>query len=187
MDFYDELHYLIDFYDSQLKAAARQGARKDIDESANPLLANKPGAVKTFKSKWGDERDAEDHTEIISERSASGLGGGSLFEMDGLSFGLEVCLDDDVKRLKKERRGTREGSAHTRLRMSIKDNSKHMMANGFIFNVCGGSVHSVAQKAPAEAILGAEMPSRRRSPNTISSSRPPEASRSIGLGLLFRL
>ncbi len=156
LDFYDELHYLIDFYDSQLKAAARQGARKDIDESANPLLANKPGAVKTFKSKWGDERDAEDHTQIISERSASGLGGGSLFEIDGLSFGLEVCLDHDVKRLKKSGVGPVKVQLIPACGMSIKDNSKHMMANGFIFNVCGGSVHSVAQKAPAEAILGAD-------------------------------
>ena len=43
--------------------------------------------------------DSAVHTRTISERSASGLGGGSLFNMDGLSYRLEVCLDHRNKRL----------------------------------------------------------------------------------------
>ncbi len=120
------------------------------------MLANSPGAVKTFKSKWGDERDAPDHRQTISERSASGLGGASLFHMDGLSFGLEVCLDHGEKRLQKSGAGPVKVQLVPACGKSIQDDAKHMMANGFIFNVCGNSVHSVAQKAPATDIPGAD-------------------------------
>jgi hypothetical protein len=154
--FYDPLHHLINFYDSQLRAAPREGARTTYDASADASLENKPGTVQTFKSNWGDERDTNVHTRNISERSASGLGGGSLFDMDGLSFGLEVCLDHLQKRLKQSNAGPVRVQLIPSCGMSIKDPSKHMLPNGFIFNVDGSDVISEAQKASGAAIPSTE-------------------------------
>ncbi len=154
--FYDPLHHLIDFYDSQLRAAPREGAQTTYDASADAALENKPGTATTFKSKFGDERDTKVHSGRISERSASGLGGGSLFDMDGLSFGLEVCLDHSQKRLKKSTAGKVRVQLIPSCGMSIQDNAKHMVANGFIFNVDGSSVVSEAQKANGADIPGTE-------------------------------
>jgi hypothetical protein len=154
--FYDPLHHLINFYDSQLRAAPRQGARQTYDPSADTSLENKPGTSKTFKSNFGDERDVNVHTRNISERSASGFGGGSLFDMDGLSFGLEVCLDHLQQRLKQSGAGKVRVQLIPSCGMSIKDPSKHMLPNGFIFNVDGSDVISEAQKANGAGIPATE-------------------------------
>ena len=145
-DFYDPLHHLINFYDSQVRAAPRQGSLQAHDQSADAALENKPGTSKTFKSNFGDERDVNVHTRNISERSASGFGGGSLFDMDGLSFGLEVCLDHAEQRLKQSGAGPVRVQLVPSCGMSIKNPSKHMLPNGFIFNVDGSSVASKAQQ-----------------------------------------
>ncbi len=54
-EFYDPLHHLIDFYDSQIRAPARQGASDAIDQTAEPLLKNQPGKVNALSTSWGDE------------------------------------------------------------------------------------------------------------------------------------
>jgi hypothetical protein len=50
--------------------------------------ANLPGTTGEFKNLSGDVK-----TYRISEVSKTGLGGGSVFTIDGVTFGVEVCLD----------------------------------------------------------------------------------------------
>jgi hypothetical protein len=158
-EFYDPLHHLIDFYDSQVRATARQGASTAIDQTADATLTNTPGQFKTFQTTWGDERDNKVHAQTISERSASGLGGGSLFEMDGLSYGLEVCLDHLNQRLVKNAPGPVRVQLVPSCGMSIKAPSKKLTGNGFIFNVDGSPpTHSAAELANGTAINSAETP-----------------------------
>ena len=44
-----------EFYDSQIRAPARQGASDAIDQTAEPLLKNQPGKVNALSTSWGDE------------------------------------------------------------------------------------------------------------------------------------
>jgi hypothetical protein len=150
-EFYDPLHHLVRFYDSQQRVTPRQGALQSVSPPADAALENQPGANQTFQSKWGDERDAVVHTRTVSEKSASGLGGASLFDMDGLSFGLEVCLDHGEKRLKRS-------ASEVRVQLvpacgkTIDDDAIHILPDGFIFNVDGDQVISAAQKEDKTAI-----------------------------------
>ncbi|MCX6606713.1 MAG: hypothetical protein NTV52_24450 [Acidobacteria bacterium] len=158
-EFYDPLHHRIDFYDSQIRATARQGASDAIDKTADPSLVNQPGKVNAFSTSWGDERDTAVHTQTISERSASGLGGGSLFEMDGLSYGLEVCLDHRNKRLRNNAPAPVRVQLVPSCGRSIVPAARKLVGNGFIFNVDGsGPSHSEAQLANGTDIASAETP-----------------------------
>lgn len=82
----------------------------------------------------------------ITEVSRSGLGGGSLFTMDGISFGVEVCRDHCVDRLqsyfdKSARPGEPKPQIHLipSWGMDIDGGSICAVKDGLVFNVDGPS------------------------------------------------
>ena len=87
-----------------------------------------------------------------SEISDSGLGGGSVFTMEGITFGLEVCLDHRVGRLDQFYKGP-DGTGKSKPQihlipswgMSIGLGPICCLDNGLVFNVDGQRSDSVAR------------------------------------------
>lgn len=65
-----------------------EGSQDDLS-----LQKNIPGDTYKWTGKKRGEDQVKEHTERISEINKSGIGGGSVFTMDDITFGLEVCLD----------------------------------------------------------------------------------------------
>lgn len=79
--FYGDLRHMIEVHgDSVVRAFPTEGS--------TDRLARSP-------QKSGDIVN----TRTISEQSITGLGGGTVFTMDGITFGIEVCLDHGSERL----------------------------------------------------------------------------------------
>lgn len=80
---------------------------------------------------------------ISGEFQRSGIGGGSVFQMDGITFGLEVCLDHAKEKLKKYYASTPKGVGKVQIHlipswgMSITKTSLVGMVNTLVFNVDG--------------------------------------------------
>ncbi|MCA9704728.1 MAG: carboxypeptidase regulatory-like domain-containing protein [Myxococcales bacterium] len=64
-------------------------------------LANEPGQRRRVPPNAASTNTSSKNEEWATEQSASGLGGGSVFTMHGITFGLEVCLDHASRRLAK--------------------------------------------------------------------------------------
>jgi hypothetical protein len=150
--FYDRLEHFITLYNAQVRATPTDGTLGNREEAANPALENASDGV--------------------TETSASGLGGGSLFDMDGLSYGLEVCLDHGEGRLSKS------GASPVRVQlipscgMSISPGAEHIdtSQHSYIFNVDGsggGHSHSDVQDETLTDDPGTEHPSRVRNWNAV--------------------
>ncbi|MFN0104730.1 MAG: hypothetical protein ACKV2U_21910 [Bryobacteraceae bacterium] len=119
--------------DPARRAKATVGATGDMSTSKN-----EPGKLTTSGVR-------------ITETNLSGLGGGSIFTMDGITFGLEVCLDHLKKKLVRYFNGLPgstpipaaavkdEPKIQVQLipscGMSIKPDSRCTVADGIIFNV----------------------------------------------------
>jgi hypothetical protein len=82
-----------------------------------------------------------------SEVQGNGLGGGSLFGMDGVAFGMEVCLDHGEARLDTFYRpggGAKQGDPLPQVLlipscgMNIGSGPIRTVPNGYVFNVDGG-------------------------------------------------
>jgi len=65
-----------------------EGSQDDLS-----IKENRPGDTYKWTGKKRGEDKEREHTERISEINKSGIGGGSVFTMDDITFGLEVCLD----------------------------------------------------------------------------------------------
>jgi len=80
------------------------------------------------------------------EKTKSGLGGQGIFTIDGVTFGLEVCLDHDKHRLRASPPAVGDNYVQIHLITSassdIDDEGVACMQGGLIFNVDGGSPHS---------------------------------------------
>ena len=91
---------------------------------------------------------------ITSEKTTSGLGGGSLFTVDGVEFGVDVCLDHAQSRLRK----TGE-KVHIHLipscGMNIIDANIAIKPKGFVFNVDGQGGNSHTKLQRDTAVIGA--------------------------------
>ncbi|WAS91221.1 choice-of-anchor D domain-containing protein [Nannocystis punicea] len=78
-----------------------------------------------------------------SEQNRSGLGGGSLFTMAGINFGIEVCLDHLSARLNTYAGNATPGDAVPQIHlipswgMTIAQGPIYTVANGLVFNVDG--------------------------------------------------
>jgi hypothetical protein len=95
--------------------------------------------------------------DVGSEINASGLGGGSIFTMDGVTFGLEVCLDHAEHRLWQHYNGPNKRAGDPRVQVQLipswgmsiggGDRGKEVSAlpNGLVFNVDGSRMESVAR------------------------------------------
>ena len=82
------------------------------------------------------------------DRTVSGLGGQSIFEMDGITFGLEVCLYHYKKRLRTANNASKDGQKYVQIHLipsagaSIQKDAIGCIGGGVIFNVDGGKPHS---------------------------------------------
>lgn len=100
-------------------------------------------------------------TGTASEITTSGLGGGSVFTMHDIAFGLEVCLDHGSKRLKKYYSGkAKSGEPKVQVQlipscgMSIDVAGCCCVADGLVFNVDAG--HHAAKKNNGTADITAK-------------------------------
>jgi len=96
---------------SSSKPPSREGAKERVTDPNRELIVYKehvsgidylPGSVKGKYLIHGEDRrilETEKSGES-SEISKSGLGGGSVFTVDNITFGVEVCLDHACNRLK---------------------------------------------------------------------------------------
>jgi hypothetical protein len=86
----------------------------------------------------------------LAGASLSELVGGCIFTMDGIRFGLEVCRDHHVQRLKKSQEA---GTVHIQLipsaGMSISAGAIACDPNGIVFNVDGVTPHVQLKVGPA--------------------------------------
>lgn len=116
-------------------------------EGSRDLLAKKEN-VPGDKYRWKDS-SGKDHEETISEESKSGLGGGSVFTIDDITFGLEVCLDHAKKRLDNYYKTAGKPKPHIHLipswGMDIDGGPICCRDNGFVFNVDGARSDSDAR------------------------------------------
>jgi hypothetical protein len=96
-------------------------------------------------------------TGVGSEISASGLGGGTVFTMDGVTFGVEVCLDHAKDRLWSFCKGPNKRAGDPKVQvqlipswgMSIGGSNAgkevSTVDDGLVFNVDGARMESVAR------------------------------------------
>ena len=109
------------------------------------------GSQDSFASQTN--RPGDKHAgESVSEESKSGLGGGSIFTIDGITFGLEVCLDHYSERLDKyyktpEMAGKPKPQIHLipSWGMTIGEGPICCRDNGLIFNVDGARGDSIVR------------------------------------------
>jgi hypothetical protein len=92
----------------------------------------------------------------LKEVNKTGLGGGSIFTIGGITFGIEVCLDHFKRRLRQAER--KKGDPRVQVQvvpsagMSIDKDSIAVVEKGLIFNVDGGG--GAAHTALKELTLG---------------------------------
>ena len=130
--FYRDVRRLIEIQgDSTRRAFQTEGSEGTTGE-------NLPGTVTTKGQR-------------ISEVSLSGIGGGTVFTMDGITFGLEVCLDHGANRLKKYyASNAKSGEPRVQVQlipscgMSIDTNGICYVSGGLVFNV--DAKHVAAKK-----------------------------------------
>lgn len=80
------------------------------------------------------------------EQTSTGLGGQSVFEMDGITFGLEICVDHANRRLRSSPPSPGQMRVQVQLVTSaglqIEEYAVACIKNGVIFNVDGRTPHS---------------------------------------------
>lgn len=134
-----------DFYKEHRHATILSGGwnRTLPTEGSTDVLGKRPNVM-------GEKRTSTKGfptSEATSEKTTSGLGGGALFTVDGVDFGVDVCLDHAAARLRKS--GSR---VHIHLipscGMAIDDNNIAIVPRGFVFNVDGmdGYAHTRLQR-----------------------------------------
>lgn len=88
------------------------------------------------------EGGRKDPVQLPLAIAASELVGGTIFTMDGITFGLEVCRDHYLGRLA---HSPEHGKVQIQLvpscGMAIEDNSVSCVADGIVFNVDGSTPH----------------------------------------------
>ena len=119
----------------------------DPARKAKPTL----GAAGSAEPSVSGQATPDTHTRI-SEINRSGLGGGSIFTMDGITFGLEVCLDHGEQKLVAYYKGlpsasppivaaAQPGEPKIQVQLipacgkGIDDDAKCTVADGIVFNV----------------------------------------------------
>lgn len=137
-DFY--ANHKIDIHgDKNRTVLPTEGSQDDLS-----FKENRPGDTYKWTGKKRGDDQVKEHTERISEVNKSGIGGGSVFTMDDITFGLEVCLDHAQKRMKDyydNHAVVGEPKVQVHLipscGMSIKKDAICCVNNGLIFNVDG--------------------------------------------------
>src|SRR4029079_13382999 len=91
---------------------------------------------------WTEPGSGKKHTvPEITEKSGSGLGGGSGFTMDDITFGLEGCLDHGQEKLKGYYDNLTAGCGERKVQVQLipscgmSIDNQYCVADGLIFNV----------------------------------------------------
>jgi hypothetical protein len=99
-------------------------------------------------------QDRPKDSNVGSEINETGLGGGVVFTMDGITFGLEVCLDHAKNRLSQFYAGTTKRAGDPKIQLHLIPSYGMTIGGGdvccpapkgIVFNVDGQSCQSVAR------------------------------------------
>jgi hypothetical protein len=117
-------------------------------EGSGDNLGASPNVV--GQTKWKEPGGGKEHAvPRITELSGSGLGGGSIFTMDDITFGLEVCLDHLKEKLKTYYDKHKvKGDPMVQVQLipscGMQINNRYCVADGLIFNV--DATHFAAER-----------------------------------------
>lgn len=144
--------------------------RAKLDGDALVMLTPTPGSTDHLganPNKQGEQRvkgDGSPGTGLASEVTTSGIGGGSVFVMHDIAFGLEVCLDHGASRLHNYYAGGKAQAGEPKVQvllipscgMSIDPAKCCCVPDGLVFNVDAG--HHAAKKSNGTAAITAKAP-----------------------------
>jgi hypothetical protein len=146
---YKEYISAIDFIRNPLTVACSCGRNVEVPWNATSvrwgLIGPTTGLMPVLRPTQGSRDVLTRREESVGEgreASKSGLGGQAYFVMDGITFGLEVCLDHAQARLRASPPQQGQNFAQIQLipsaGMSINLNAVACTNQGLIFNVDGG-------------------------------------------------
>lgn len=144
----------------------------------NVYLGDK--AVLALPSEGADEMLGRKKNPVSGEVTSTGLGGGSIFTMDGITFGLEVCLDHLEGRMSKYFNAPPTGAAKVQVQLipswgaSIKPKFLCGMKGTLVFNVDGPAGSDACTINDASPSLDDTLPSTKatRLPTPVSHLVP---------------
>ncbi|MFP2905292.1 hypothetical protein ACLESD_09590 [Pyxidicoccus sp. 3LFB2] len=131
------------------------GRKVQIDSTANRPVLPTEGSSDILGASPNVKRQPD--SAVGSEINASGLGGGSVFTVHGVTFGLEVCLDHGKNRLWNFYNGPNKRAGDPKVQVQLipswgmsiggGDAGKEVSAlpGGLVFNVDGSRMESVAR------------------------------------------
>lgn len=109
------------------------------------LLGRNPNALNQPRVKAGPGGIAQPGVGVATEVNETGLGGGSIFSLDGFTFGLEVCRDHCLNRL--EKTGTKvDIQLLPACGMSITNSALSLVPGGLIFGNDGDGPRVALQR-----------------------------------------
>lgn len=144
----------------------------------NVYLGDK--AILALPSEGADELLGRKKNPVSGEVTSTGLGGGSIFTMDGITFGLEVCLDHLEGRMAKYFNAPPAGAAKVQVQLipswgaSIKPKFLCGMKGTLVFNVDGPAGSDACAINDASPSLDDTLPSTKatRLPTPVSHLVP---------------
>ena len=105
-----------------------------LPTSGSPdVLGNNPNVIGRKRVDESGVAQPED----VKEKTTSGLGGGAVFTIDGITFGVDICLDHVQGRLKKSNETVQVHLITSCGVSSIDDEQTATVEKGFVFNVDG--------------------------------------------------
>jgi len=143
--FYEPEHRVILIHDDQMRRVRpTEGSVVKLGNNPSQFAQDRAALVKPNPQKVGG----------VSEVNKSGLGGGMVFTMDGITFGVEVCLDHAEARLKNYYDPTKGGAppaSEPKVQIHLIPSAGMSICNpcvvtdGLVFNV--DKAHEAAQLA----------------------------------------
>jgi hypothetical protein len=146
MDYDGQTFYRTDRHAGEIQSD--QSRRLVPTEGSRDVLGASPNVP--GKAEWTEPSGKKHTVPTITEKSGSGLGGGSVFTMDDITFGLEVCLDHGQGKLENYYAGLTSGSGHPRVQVQLipscgmSISNRVCVPNGIIFNV--DATHHAVEK-----------------------------------------
>jgi hypothetical protein len=159
----------IDFLRNTAYAWAMPGQR-------NVYLGDKD--VIALPSEGADETLGRKKNPVSGEVTSTGLGGGSIFTMDGITIGLEVCLDHLEGRMSKYFTAPPAGAAKVQVQLIpswgawIKPKSLCGMKGALVFNVDGPEGSDACTIDDANASADDKLPSTKATRLPAPASHP---------------
>ncbi|ATB47945.1 MSCRAMM family protein [Corallococcus macrosporus] len=143
--------------------------------------------VIALPTEGADESLSRKKNPVSGEVTSTGLGGGSIFTMDGITFGLEVCLDHLTGRMSKYFNAPPAGAAKVQVQLvpswgaSITPSSLCGMLGALVFNVDGPQGSDACTIVDASPSTDTDLPSAKatRLPAPASHAVPQPAKATV--------